>query len=205
MEQECINSETALADIAGQIRGLEKQNIANVIEIGRLLREAQMCCPHGKWMKWVETQFAWSDQTLRRYIKAYKLSKQIDVTGLNLSISALHIVVDLHAARRHEQVYEILTAAETSRVTKKIALLIAEPPFVESPPVAPPASKKPRSRLKADRARASLFGLCRAIKYPLKDWEDAAQSVPPVQLRTIIDRLELIYQTRTASRFEDVN
>lgn len=201
MEQERINSVKTLANIAGEIHGLERQNIVNVIRIGRLLREAQKCCPHGEWGEWIAREFEWSDQTARRYIRAYKLSKRFDLTGLDLSISALHILAELDAA--HPAVEQILALAQWARVTKKAAMEIVKPPLpeVQAPPVAP---KEPRPKQRnSDRARASLFSLCRALKYPLKDWEDAAQSVPPVQLRTIIDRLEMIYQTRTASRFED--
>ena len=203
--------ETALADIARQIFKLEKNTLANLIETGRLILHAKSICPYGEWLQWIKNNFAWSDQTARRYVKVFKMSERVNLIGLNLSAGAAHFIVDLHASdNKDPAIKRILKHAETSRVTATIAKRIAAPPAVIEPPPPDPrieaiiaAEPTNVSNTARKSIHSALYQLGKMVKHGVEVWEFEAQGLDPVKLRTIIDRLELIYQSRTASRFED--
>ena len=117
----------SLVAIANQIKALEKKNNANVVEIGRLLHEADEVCEHGAYMIWLKAEFGWSHQTSLRYRSVYDLSQNpqiVDFAKLDISISALYLLadnVDWPAVRD-----DILLAAKRGRVTHTVARKVVE-------------------------------------------------------------------------------
>jgi hypothetical protein len=82
-----------LAKYAAEIRRLGKRVKEDVIEIGRYLDQAQQHAGHGTWLTWIEAEFGWSDQTARRFIHIYELSRDSKFNKLlssNLPLSALY-------------------------------------------------------------------------------------------------------------------
>src|ERR1700722_13824068 len=90
---------TSLAEIATQIKLLEKKSIANVVTIGRLLHVAhEQVCEHGEYMKWLKSEFGWSRGTALNYRNVYELSenrKIYDFAKLDISVSALYMAARL--------------------------------------------------------------------------------------------------------------
>ena len=58
-----------LAEKADAIRSVAKNA---VFEIGRHLTEARAKCEHGKWLPWLEREFAWSRQTADNYMNVFE-------------------------------------------------------------------------------------------------------------------------------------
>lgn len=131
---------TRLPEIAREIKAIERKDIGNVIEKGRLLQEAANQCGRGEYMKWLKSEFGWSHNTALRLRSVYDLNRQIgDLDKLNISISAVYLVADL--LRDHGGKYEgadqdrardqavgmaIIEAAKIGRVSYRMALVIIE-------------------------------------------------------------------------------
>jgi hypothetical protein len=85
-----------LAKYAAEIRRLGKRVKEDVIAIGRYLDQAQKHMKdagHGTWLTWIEAEFGWSDQTARRFIHVYELSRDSKFNNLlnsDLPLSALY-------------------------------------------------------------------------------------------------------------------
>jgi Protein of unknown function (DUF3102) len=126
----------SLAQIAGQIKALEKKTIQNVVEIGRLLQEVDDQCEHGEYMKWLKGEFGWSHGTSLNYRNVYALSqnrKICDFDKLDISISALYMIARLSKGARQlgsqyseAAVEAIIGAAKHGRVSYRMACDILE-------------------------------------------------------------------------------
>ena len=58
-----------LAEHAEAIRRLGKRILSDVVEIGERLTKARALIAHGTWLRWLEGELRWSDETARRFIK----------------------------------------------------------------------------------------------------------------------------------------
>jgi hypothetical protein len=208
-----------LGIIADQIKRLEKQTIGNVIETGRLLSEARTLIKHGDWQPWLRANFEWSLRTATRFINVYQLSIEMDLSALNISLSALYLVADLKSQGKR---YQIVEAAKTRRATFEIAQSIcsASGEAIRSGRI---ADKKQRGITSARRAeptphevigsnagvksriRIALNNLKSVVSFPIEPWIEATAEIEPRVLRSIIDRLERIYQARSETRFDADN
>jgi hypothetical protein len=123
-----------LAQIAEQIRTLEKRTIHTVIETGKWLEEAaEQLCDHGEYMKWVKAEFSWSHSTTLNYRNVYALAKIVNFTNLNapdISISGLYLAARFLKADQPTDVQAagnaILDAAKQHRVSFTEACDIAD-------------------------------------------------------------------------------
>jgi hypothetical protein len=208
-----------LGAIAAQIKRLEKQTIGNVIETGRLLSEARALIKHGDWRPWLKANFEWSRRTATRFINVYELSSQIDLSALNISLSALYLLADLKSPVKRDQIVE---AAKTGRVTFEIAQNI-RPCSGDAIRSGRIADKKQRAITSARRAeptphkvigsnvgvksriRIAMNNLKSVVSFPIQPWVEAMAEIEPHVLRSIIDRLEEIYHTRREMRFDADN
>ncbi|UPJ49904.1 DUF3102 domain-containing protein [Bradyrhizobium sp. 200] len=93
-----------LADITGRIRSAEKQSVANIVEIGRLLELAKEALEHGAFLPWLQSEFAWSERSALNYrrvfhfaeaLKKGKFGRKRDIATLDLTLSALYDLADL--------------------------------------------------------------------------------------------------------------
>jgi hypothetical protein len=124
-----VVADPVLAEYAAEIHHLRKRAKEDIIEIGRYLDQAQKHAGHGTWLAWIEAEFGWSDQTARRFIHVYELSRDSKFNKLlssNLPLSALY---QLAAPKTPEAAREAITerieaggkvsvAAVTEAVTK---------------------------------------------------------------------------------------
>jgi hypothetical protein len=117
-----------LPQIAKAIKTLEKRNISNCVEIGKLLDEAANQCEHGEYMNWLKREFGWSYMTAKRYRDVFDLQQihQIgDFAKLDISISALYVVATLmkDGSDGHVAVSKaIIEAARHGRVSYQMAV-----------------------------------------------------------------------------------
>lgn len=77
---------------AARIKSRSRQTARLAIEIGRDLIDAKEALPHGQWLPWLEAEFGWSESTAQRYIRLAKTFKSVNLTDLNISLSALHLL-----------------------------------------------------------------------------------------------------------------
>src|ERR1700694_650508 len=77
-------------------KSMEKKTIGNVVEIGKLLREADDQCKHGDYQAWIKREFThWSHSTALNYRSVYDLTQNRNVTnlaGLDISLNALYLL-----------------------------------------------------------------------------------------------------------------
>ena len=79
-----------LTAIATEIRA-RAQTIADVIEIGGLLIEAQAQLDHGEWLPWVERELDFTERTAQNYMAAYRFALKYETVAYSkLTTSALY-------------------------------------------------------------------------------------------------------------------
>ncbi len=94
------------------------RSIADVIEIGRLLLEAQDQLEHGEWLPWVERELDFSERTAQRYVSAYCFSLEyVTVTDLNLTRSALYQIAG--GGYEPDEIAAVLAVAAEERVPRQ--------------------------------------------------------------------------------------
>jgi len=82
-----------LAEHADAIRELHKRVAGDVIEIGRRLTECKSMCGHGQWLRWLDREFQWTDDTALNFMRVYELArKSRNFRDLSLPISALYLL-----------------------------------------------------------------------------------------------------------------
>jgi hypothetical protein len=77
------------------IRELKKHTQEKVISIGWSLAEVRNQAEHGEWLRWLNTELGWSDQTARNFINVYELSrdpKAKRVLDLSLPLRDLYLL-----------------------------------------------------------------------------------------------------------------
>ena len=213
-----------LAAIAERIRTLdaanlsrERSTIADVIEMGRLLSEARKIIGHGGWLPWLKTEFEWDERTARRYVKAYKLSKAVDLSGLNISVSTLYQMAALRSttglsneqiARNREHLKVITEKARKQRVTGEDARAIINTHTLFKADLSLPKPSEAEVTAAADRKlTAREKNIHRVVEkelatdFGMQAFLDAAPTIPPERLLKFIERLQAVYDERTASRF----
>jgi Protein of unknown function (DUF3102) len=68
-----------------------KSFIATIIQIGKRLARVKPRVGHGNWLTWLRKNFDWSDDTARRYIGLYELSRTAKFRSLrNLPLEVLY-------------------------------------------------------------------------------------------------------------------
>jgi Protein of unknown function (DUF3102) len=68
-----------LAETADAIRGLTKNVVRDVLEIGRRLTQAKERVGHGNWLPWLEREFGWMDKTAEKWMNVYALSLKFEL------------------------------------------------------------------------------------------------------------------------------
>jgi N6-adenosine-specific RNA methylase IME4 len=118
-------SDPFLTERAERIRGLGKRVVADVIEIGRLLTEAKQRVGHGHWLPWLQTEFGWTDETARRFMRLHELAGQIpQVVEYDIPLSGLYLLAapSIPEPARAE-VFERASAGERLRQAEVRAII----------------------------------------------------------------------------------
>jgi hypothetical protein len=114
-----MRNDRRLETLAVKIRDAEKQNVASIVAIGGWLARAEELCEHGTFMDWVSANFGWSYRTCVRYRAAHRLAQNCSrgkFRKLNISVSALYALADLHDAAIRNAVID-RAAASRERLT----------------------------------------------------------------------------------------
>lgn len=133
-----------LKQITEHLHQLRQRHSRDVIEIGRLLVEAKGQVPHGQWLTWLDTEFAWSRTTAERFIRTYEKFGKDDPKSptlgvLNLEPSTICLLAEKKTPP--EAVKAVLDLAETEPVSHREAVRIVKEVRADLKPPPPP---KPR-------------------------------------------------------------
>jgi hypothetical protein len=105
----------SLDTIASEVHALEG---SNVFAIGDLLIEACESCGHGKWLPWVQKEFAWSADTAERYVKVARLGTKFrKLRNLQLGKTTLYTLAN-EAEDKLPAIVEDLVAVATTQHLK---------------------------------------------------------------------------------------
>jgi hypothetical protein len=86
-------NDSVLSKHAVEIRKLGRRAAADIIKIGRRLTECKKFVGHGNWLPWLEREFGWSDETARKFMRAYEFARRCkSQQGWNMANSALHLL-----------------------------------------------------------------------------------------------------------------
>jgi hypothetical protein len=212
---------TSLEKIATQIKVLEKKSIANIVEIGRLLTQVRDQLEHGQFGSWLQDNFSWSLRTSARYREVYELSKSIDLSTLNISLSAVH---ELVGYGKGEEVFQrIVQQATEGRVSYKDARRIQdeydteeeakreadeddntpqeeddESDYTDTGDEPPPADDTPGEGVYSQAARA-LGTISGALRLPKFDAHVLIDGIGAEEVRDIIRMLQIALNEYTGS------
>ena len=75
----------------GEIRGLMKRTAQGIVEIGQKLIEVKEKLGHGRFLGWLQAEFAWTDETARRFMNVAQEIGQIPQV-VDFAPSALYIL-----------------------------------------------------------------------------------------------------------------
>jgi hypothetical protein len=113
-----------LDEIAERIRTRAKSAFDGVIEIGRDLIAAKKIIGHGKWLPWLEREFAWDESSARRFMAiAEAVGKSPKLSDLNVPVSGLYLLIAhttpaevIEAVAERSEQGDKLTLAEVKRM-----------------------------------------------------------------------------------------
>jgi hypothetical protein len=109
--------EAELAEDTGAIqRGLNNIR-ATGVDIGERLAKQKAVLPHGKFLRWIEAKFDFTDQTARNLMNLAALAKSKPVLDLPIDLSGLYILAA--PSTPEAAVDEAIETAKTEPVTKK--------------------------------------------------------------------------------------
>lgn len=77
---------------AERIKSRSKPTAQHAVEIGQDLEKVYAALPHGQWGVWLQAEFGWSESTALRYRRLAKRFKSVNLTDLEISLSALHLL-----------------------------------------------------------------------------------------------------------------
>jgi Protein of unknown function (DUF3102) len=106
---------------AARIHELARATAEGVRMIGQYLTEVKVQLGHGKFLEWIEREFAWSEWSARRFMTVHERFKTSNLTDLEIDVSALYLIA---APKTPEPVRgEVMRRAEAGeRITRQVAL-----------------------------------------------------------------------------------
>lgn len=85
-------SQTVILERTHEIKNLIRRTANNIIEIGHKLHEVKRIIGHGHFGHWLKTEFNWSVATATRMMQASQHFKNVNLTNLNFSPSAIYLL-----------------------------------------------------------------------------------------------------------------
>jgi hypothetical protein len=117
-------SNKSLPQIAKAIKALEKRTIRDIVEIGKLLHEAEQQCEHGEYMKWMSQNFDFSHDSSLHYRNAYSLSRNpkcSDFARWNISVAGFYLIAATMNKGDVGAATAVIKAARKGRVSTNAA------------------------------------------------------------------------------------
>jgi hypothetical protein len=122
-----VTNDAILTEHAHVILTLGNRVKADVIEIGRRLKDAQERAGHGYWLKWLDSELGWSTSTAERFINVYEFSQAEEFKFVNLTLPVSAIYLLAAPSTPAEARTEIIEAAKAGEVisVEKVKVTIA--------------------------------------------------------------------------------
>jgi hypothetical protein len=93
LDGSALDAATTLKQHAEAIKLLVRRTCKSIAEIGHHLTEAQELAGHGKWLRWLDQEFGWSEQTARNYMRVFEMvRKSTTIVDLDLPLRALYVL-----------------------------------------------------------------------------------------------------------------
>jgi hypothetical protein len=92
LDDSALDAATTLKQHAEAIRLLVRRTCRGIVEIGYHLTEVRELAGHGKWLRWLDHEFGWSEQTARNYMRVYEMDKSTTIVDLDLPLRALYVL-----------------------------------------------------------------------------------------------------------------
>lgn len=177
-----------LRERAEQIRGLARVTASGIVEIGKYLTEVKAKLPHGQFLKWVRTEFGWTDRHARRFMEVYGHVKSDKLSNLSIDVSALYLIAApstpelvraevIHRAENGEHVSHRRARALVQRFEET-----GELPEVETLPERIVEQLRPTQLPRNKRQRASDSAALRWVMeraYNLKGFTESLRELDP--------------------------
>lgn len=89
-----LNAETRsyVEDRTEKIHNLARMTAAGIVQIGQYLTEVKDRLPHGKFLEWIEREFAWKADTARNFMHVFEHFKNRNFRDLQIDVSALYLI-----------------------------------------------------------------------------------------------------------------
>ena len=75
-----------------EIKALVSRTAQDIIEIGLRLCEVKALLPHGKFGKWLKTEFDWTQRTAQNFMQVAEMFKNEKISHLSIAPSALYLL-----------------------------------------------------------------------------------------------------------------
>jgi hypothetical protein len=109
--------------------------LSDIIEIGRRLIECErLCKAEGRWLQWINDEFAWSRQTADRFIDVAKASLKVpNLDTLNIPVSGLYLLASLDQSGNFPTLGNFILSRNMARrnLTKGQLAIVAAKVFPE--------------------------------------------------------------------------
>jgi hypothetical protein len=125
----------ALERHAEAIKLLVRRAGRDIIEIGHRLTKAQEIAGHGNWLRWLDQEFNWSEQTARNYMRVHELASIHNaVVDLDLPLRSLYLLAapSTPEAARQDVIERAASGEDLSHAQVKAAVDEAKPPKSEA-------------------------------------------------------------------------
>ena len=123
---------------AEQIHGLARATAAGIVQIGQRLTEVKERLGHGRFLKWIEREFAWSDWNAKAFMRVYRCFKSENFSDLQIDVSALYLIAKTSTPEpvRTEAIRRAETGEKVTHATVKAVVAAYEEPAMLQPPSA---------------------------------------------------------------------
>jgi hypothetical protein len=93
-DYEALDTETRrfVLERAEKIHNLARMTAAGIVQIGQYLTEAKTRLEHGKFLEWIEKEFAWKRTTAWRFMEVFEKVKCSKLEQMEIDVSALYLI-----------------------------------------------------------------------------------------------------------------
>src|SRR6516165_3053894 len=77
---------------AERIHNVARMTAAGIVQIGQYLTEVKERLKHGKFLEWIEREFAWTDRHARRFMMVYANLKSDKMSDFEIDATALFCI-----------------------------------------------------------------------------------------------------------------
>ncbi|ARV58874.1 hypothetical protein BZZ01_09725 [Nostocales cyanobacterium HT-58-2] len=75
-----------------EIKSLMRRSSQDIIDIGQKLIEVKQCLGHGRFLKWLKSEFDWSISSATKFMQVWEELRFVDFTNMNINASALYLI-----------------------------------------------------------------------------------------------------------------